>query len=280
MIIFVFNPFCNFLFFTCQIFAWVEMQSQVSDALSSKSSTQLSSNPSQSYNQLQLQPDKIFTFPEIVLPASTNSCATALPGGASAEYGNYIQRILKRAGIINKANPLALAKWHTSSHTIDPSIFHYLELFHPGTTNSTAADGCNTILNHLCNRKLIFQLVDELLAEILTPQFNLKQWIPSTGENGHFPLVDELCKKIDSFPAANCLVLEDIDSLIDKDLLKSQLNGFFDEEENMVCEIEGEIVDWLVRETVAVMDGHAAEEQTETGRCHVGLSRCEMPLVF
>ncbi|KAL0304200.1 UNVERIFIED_CONTAM: hypothetical protein Sradi_6288100 [Sesamum radiatum] len=205
-------------------------QPQVSDALSSKRSTQLSSKTSHSYKQLQLNPDKIFSVPENVLPDSANGCATAPPGGTAAEYGSYIQRILNLAGIINNvSSPSTLVKWHTSSHPIDPSIFHHLELFHPSTTTSATGGGCSTILSRRCNRKLVFQLVNELLAEILKPHFSLRPLIPPITRVEHFPLVDELCKKIDSFPASNCQVLEDIDSLIDKDLRKSQSNGFFEE---------------------------------------------------
>ncbi|KAL0317722.1 UNVERIFIED_CONTAM: hypothetical protein Sangu_2186500 [Sesamum angustifolium] len=255
-----------------------QKQPQVSDALSSKRSTQLSSKTSHSYKQLQLHPDKILSVPENVLPDSTNGCATTPPGGTAAEYGSYIQRILNLAGIINNVStPSTIVKWHTSSHPIDPSIFHHLELFHP---TSAAGGGRSTILSRRCSRKLIFQLVNELLAEILKPHFNLRPLIPPITSVEHFPLVDELCKKIDSFPASNCQVLEDIDSLIDKDLRKSQLNGFFEEEsENIVCEIETEILESLVRETVAMVGGRTADERTETDRCHVGASRDLMPLV-
>ncbi|KAL1555043.1 hypothetical protein AAHA92_15529 [Salvia divinorum] len=47
------------------------------------------------------------------------------------------------------------------------------------------------------------------------------------------------------------LVLKDIDS---------QWDEFWGEEEDTVCEIECEIVEWLVDETVAVMGGNAGEE--------------------
>ncbi|KAL0445136.1 UNVERIFIED_CONTAM: hypothetical protein Slati_2236300 [Sesamum latifolium] len=235
-----------------------QKQPQVSDALSSKRSTQLSSKTSHSYKQLQLNPDKIFSVPENVLPDSPNGCATAPPGGTAAEYGNYVQRILNLAGIINNVStPSTLVKWHTSSHPIDPSIFHHLELFHPSTTTSATGGGCSTILSRRCNRKLIFQLVNELLAEILKPHFSLRPLVPPITRVEHSPLVDELCKKIDSFPASNCQVLEDIDSLIDKDLRKSHLNGFSEEEsENLVREIETEILESLVRETVAMVGGY------------------------
>ncbi|KAI3471087.1 hypothetical protein Pfo_027750 [Paulownia fortunei] len=238
-----------------------QKQSQVSDALSSKRNTQLCSNASHSYKQLPLQPDKIFTVPENVPPDNTNGCATTASAAAAAEYKCYIEKILKRTGIIDKVTPLTLGKWHTPSHPLDPSIFYYLELFHP----SAAASGpASAVLSLRCNRKLIFQLVDELLSEILRPHLDFKPWVSPVTGNEHFALVDELCKKIESFPAANCQVLEDIDSLIDKDLCKSPLNGFFEEEgESLVCEIEGEIVEWLVRETVAMVGVRTEEEQRQ-----------------
>lgn len=215
-----------------------------SSQVSSKSRTQLSSKPSQSYS--------------LTPPQTVSSCdgGAALHGGSSPEQRNYIQIILKHTGIINHANPLA--KWHTPSHPIDPGIFHHLEL-------SAAVEGGDADLSLGCNRKLIFQLVDELLAEALTPHFSLRRWVSPGGVGGGFPMVEELCKKIDSFPAAKCVVLEDIDSLIDTDLCKSRLNGCLGEEEEVVREIESEMVEWLVREAVAVMGGDAAaEEQTET----------------
>ncbi|KAK4436338.1 hypothetical protein Salat_0797500 [Sesamum alatum] len=235
-----------------------QKQSQVSDALSSKRSTQLSSNPSHSYKQLHLQPHKISTVPENVLPDKTNGCATtsSATAAAVAEYKCYIQRILRRTGIIDKITPLTLGKWHTPSHPLDPSIFHYLELFHP----TAAAAPIAAVLSRRCNRKLIFQLVDELLAEILRPHLDFKPWVAPITD--HLSLVDELCKKIESFPAANCQVLEDIDSLIYKDLCKPRLNGFLEEEgESLVCEIEGEIMESLVRETVVIFGVRTAEER-------------------
>ncbi|KAK6117561.1 hypothetical protein DH2020_048689 [Rehmannia glutinosa] len=226
-----------------------QSQPQVSDALSSKRNTQLSCNPSHSYSHQK----------STVLPDNTNGCATT---SSAAEYKSYVQKILKRAGINGRFTPLTLGKWHTPSHPLDPSIFYYLELFHPAASSSSAA----AVLSRRCNRKLIFQLTDELLAEILKPHFDFKKWVT---ENDHFCLADELCKKIESFPAADCRVLEDIDFLIDKDFCKSRFNGFFLEEEGerLVCEIEGEIVESLVRETVAVVVGGGDRtEEEEQGR--------------
>lgn len=253
------------------------MQAQVSDALSSKRNTQLSSNTSRSYKQLplHLHPDKIFTVPENVPQDNTNGCATT-PSASAAEYRCYIQKILKRAGIIDNLTPLTLGKWHTPSHPLDPSIFYYLELFHPATAPSASTA---SVLARRCNRKLIFQLVDELLVDVLRPHLDYKPWVSpvAAGRSNHLALVDELCKKIESFPGADCQVLEDIDFLIDEDLRKSPVNGYFEEEgERLVREIAGEIVERLVCETVA--DGVRTGRQS--GWMSRGeLSRDEMPLI-
>lgn len=64
--------------------------------------------------------------------------------------------------------------------------------------------------------------------------------------------------RIQSLPSANCQVLEDIDALIDKDLRKKELGirgRVFEEEEeegeSIVLEIERDIFESLVHESVA-----------------------------
>ncbi|KZV25883.1 hypothetical protein F511_20130 [Dorcoceras hygrometricum] len=219
-------------------------QSQVSDALASKRRAQLSSKPSHSY-KLQLHTDKIFDVLENVEPDSTNGCATA--PSAAAEYEKYIQKILRRTR----------RKWHCCAHPLDPTIFHYLELFQP-TTGATSA----AFLSRRSDRKLIFQLVDELLGEILRPRLGLLKLASPVDEDSS--LVDELCKKIEGFPAAKCEVLEDIDGLIEGDLCNLPLQRSFEEEgENIVCEIAGEITEWLMRETVAEVDSGTGEESRQ-----------------
>ncbi|KAL2540114.1 hypothetical protein Adt_01092 [Abeliophyllum distichum] len=189
-------------------------QSQISDALSSKKSTQLSSCWSPSYNQ------ETFKQENIKQDKAGNGAATSGDG----EYNHYIQKILQRTGIIDNGTPVSLAKWYSPSHPLDPSIFHHLELVHPATA-SAATIKQSKFLNQRCNRKFIFQLVDELLVKILKPQ---------TTQNCRLygsDLMDKLCKKIQSFPSANCQVIEDIDALIDTDLCKSSSNGLYEEEE-------------------------------------------------
>ncbi|KAA8539858.1 hypothetical protein F0562_026550 [Nyssa sinensis] len=163
----------------------------------------------------------------------------------------YIARIMNRTSI-DRNSPVSFTNWYSPSHPLDPSIFHHLELSTTTTTNSQ--------LNRRCNRKLLFQLVDEILAELLTPYINLKPWITSMTTDYKMSgsqLIDTLWAKIRSFPAADCQVLEDIDRLIDADLCKNQVSlravAFEEEAEGIVAEIELDIVESLVHETAMEM---------------------------
>ncbi|XP_027110411.1 uncharacterized protein [Coffea arabica] len=172
-----------------------------------------------------------------------------------AEYQCYIQRILKRTGI-DKSTPVALAKWYSPSRPLDPSIFHYIELFHPTTLTapvSTSTSPSNLTLRS--NRRLVFQLVDELLAEILKPYLCMKPscHLRPRGQMYGSELIDTLCSRINKFPSANCQVLEDIDALVDADfrLGRESFEGEEEEEEGeeIVSEIERGILESLVHET-------------------------------
>ncbi|XP_055828804.1 uncharacterized protein LOC129896852 [Solanum dulcamara] len=205
-------------------------QSPESDAYPSKRRIrELSSSSSQSYYY------KLSTLQQMNQDKCSGGSISV--DGLDFDY-QYIQRILKRTGL-DKSTPISLAKWYSPSHPLDPSIFHYLELFN-FTTHSLRS-----------NRKLIFQLVDELLLDILMKKpSNFKyQGRLMDGEE----LVDTLCTRIRNFPSANCQVLEDIDALIDKDM---QIGGilkstYFDEEvESIVCEIERDIMEEVVHDTV------------------------------
>lgn len=173
---------------------WWQSQQQESDTHPSKRNTQLSSSSSHSYKHYNLTAK----FQEM----NRDTCNGATISGDGAEF-QYIQRILKRTGI-DKSTPLSLAKWYSDSHPLDPSIFHHFELFHLPIFTTP-----NSTLTLRCNRKLIFQLVDELLVEILKPYFSFKsrQRCQMNGKE----LIDTLCMRIRSFPSANCQVLEDID---------------------------------------------------------------------
>lgn len=194
---------------------------------------------------------------------------------------DYISRILNRTGIFH-CTPISISKFNSPSHPLHPSTFHKLPKLHNG--------------------KLIFDLVDQLLAGILKPHFGdnspfilsksfgqqLKCYTPCTKleheeVKGNVPmyveqlkcytqctkleycefmrevpmqgehLLDILFNKIKNFKSVNCLVLEDIDALIDKDL-PPKLLECEEEVEAIVMEIEGYILERLVHETVTLGD--------------------------
>ncbi|KAK3447287.1 hypothetical protein EUGRSUZ_A02847 [Eucalyptus grandis] len=164
---------------------------------------------------------------------------------------------------------LAFTRWFSPSHPLDPSIFEHLELSSSTSPTdggaSAATEISNGQLQHKCDRKLLFDILDEILVEVLKPCLNLKPWAGAFERHSHrhhhrhdkgSQLIDTLCTKIKSFPRADCRVLEDIDALIDKDLphMKHQSSRALEEEgDGLVAEIERDILDTLVQETAAAM---------------------------
>ncbi|KAL6977644.1 hypothetical protein U1Q18_026435 [Sarracenia purpurea var. burkii] len=164
------------------------------------------------------------------------------------EEFQYIAGILKRTGIETNP-PLSFAEWyHSPTHPIHPSIFHRLEL-----SAATIPAANYSRLRHRRSRKLIFDLVNEILAEILRPFVNPTPWISPTARdhdqmNG-FPLICAICSKIRSFQSVGCLVLDDIDALVEKDLRLRPWMAMEEEGEGIVTGIGREIVETLVHET-------------------------------
>ncbi|CAL9244565.1 unnamed protein product [Arabidopsis halleri] len=161
----------------------------------------------------------------------------------------YITRTLRRTGI-DRDTPISYAKWFSPSHPLDPSIFYFLEHF---AVTSTRPRNSPENLALRCNRKLLFHLVDEILADILKPHINLKPWVC------HYPiqsqrnlkgseLINELSRRIERFPLAKCLVLEDIDALVAGDFPEIE-SAFEEDGEGIVTEIERGILETLVTET-------------------------------
>uniref|UniRef100_A0A5B6YJQ9 DUF4378 domain-containing protein n=1 Tax=Davidia involucrata TaxID=16924 RepID=A0A5B6YJQ9_DAVIN len=251
--------------------------------LPQKQCTHLSSYSSHRYKQEEA------THMPTVQDSSSNDRSNDATTDDGAEF-QYIARIMKRTGIDRNTPVLSFTKWYSPSHPLDPSIFHHLEPSFPTTTT-------NSQLNQRCNRKLLFQLVDEILVQLLRPYINLKPWdvtsITRDSKMYGSQLIDTLCAKIRSFPSADCQVLEDIDGLIETDLCKYQLSqrsvAFEEDGEGIVSEIERDIVDSLVHETAMEVFGVArpfsnrnffwTEVQTGSDGRHMGLSRDEMPFV-
>ncbi|KAL4557137.1 hypothetical protein LXL04_035308 [Taraxacum kok-saghyz] len=201
------------------------------------SMTQLPSSLNSSYNQNDIRMLKI-SDQKSNAPTTSSS-----PNGGSSDHFDYILRILDLYRIQSTAI-VSVGPWHSPSHPLHPSIFHKLEkLYHPTTTTTAAA----------ARRRLMFELVDELLAEIMKP-YTIQTsdlWGARTSD-----LFSKLCEKIESIPAADCVVLEDIEWLIERDMGESmrQLRAteFEAEAEEIVKEIESEIVETLMHEISTV----------------------------
>ncbi|OVA00157.1 protein of unknown function DUF4378 [Macleaya cordata] len=168
--------------------------------------------------------------------------------GSVAEF-RYVSRILKCTGIETNTY-VSITRWFSPSHPLDPSIFHHLEeSFFP--TGS---------LKHRSNRRLIFNLVDEILVEILRPYLNMKPWILKNYSNKMMiknklmrgdQLLQKIWLEIQNSPLSNCEILQDIDALIEKDLppdANMRTFPIFEEGESIVFEIEKDILDSLVHE--------------------------------
>lgn len=170
--------------------------------------------------------------------------------GATEAQFHYIIQMLKFLGI-DENTPISLAKLHSSSHPLHPSVFNCLELTFSGSKDSEMC--------YRSNRKLIFELVDEILVDILKPYRNSKPWVFSSICSEYYQrdvslLIDQLFAKIRRFQAVDCSVLEDIDQLINEDLQKSNLLlsvAFEEESETIVEDLETYIMNSLLYEIVA-----------------------------
>ncbi|KAJ8448667.1 hypothetical protein Cgig2_010554 [Carnegiea gigantea] len=188
---------------------------------------------------------------------------------SAAEF-QYISRILKCTGI-DRDTPVSLTTWFAPTHPLGPTIFHNLETTHyaPTTSDDTSPTDDQLRLS-FDKRRLIFHLVDEILADILTPLIRFEPWVSKSARRNYrhhqlqhqingFELVNMLCKMIQSLPCTDCETLQDIDSLVEKDLPKfesqSNLIAFEEDGEAIVSEIEHDIVDSLIQEVAVFLLG-------------------------
>lgn len=186
--------------------------------------------------------------------------STTTTGGASQLHipeFQYITKILNRTKSANtNTTTLFFNQCFSPKHPLDPSIFHHLEhQFNDKDRNFITKNQ----LGHRWNRRLMFDLVDDVLKEILKPKGREKKLNFLQGfceDLSVEELTERVWKRVEEFPCAKCEVLEDIDKLIeneDMEKAKTEMEGK-EERENLGTEIEGKIFDTLVHETVMVMD--------------------------
>ncbi|KAL8141497.1 hypothetical protein V2J09_014529 [Rumex salicifolius] len=192
--------------------------------------------------------------PRPLTPPESAKFGAASAAATRSEF-NYISQILKRAGI-NRDTPVSsFTRWFSSSHPLDPSLFHFLEV------------GGGGELSPPCNRRLMFDLVDEILAHIIKPKKvgrELAQSGPSEWARLHgFQVMRMVWTKVKAFPRADCKILQDIDELVEMDLSGQASGSGMDagfkageeEEDDIVAEIERELVEALVFDTAVAVVG-------------------------
>ncbi|KAL9240410.1 hypothetical protein vseg_014635 [Gypsophila vaccaria] len=181
-------------------------------------------------------------------PADHEKKKGSVTTSSSIEEFQYISRILKCTGI-DRDTPIYFTKWFSPSHPLNPTIYHSLEISHYLTPSNTDHYSPSDIhLTRLSiDRKLIFHLVDEILADLLNPNHQRQQY-----QINGLQLVKTLCTKIQSLPSSNCQTLQDIDAIIEKDMsifgTMSNLAMFEEECDTIVTEIEHDIIESLVQE--------------------------------
>ncbi|KAF9615962.1 hypothetical protein IFM89_027368 [Coptis chinensis] len=169
-----------------------------------------------------------------------------------ADEIRYVSDILTCTGI-KKGTLVSFTRWYSPSHPLDPSLFHHLE--------NSLDFSIGSSLKQRCNRKLVFNLIDEMLVNFIKPYLNIKPWLGCLAGDDHFlrkelrgdGLLQILCSEMKKFPSTSCETLEDIDRLIDKDLpdAKKCTLPIFEESESIVMEVGQDILDSLVHEMVA-----------------------------
>ncbi|KAK4280425.1 hypothetical protein QN277_012052 [Acacia crassicarpa] len=209
-------------------------------------SSQLSSGSSQTYTK----------------ETTTSSCVLSTTTTGESNVAE-LDKLKKGTTTANSTTVMAVSLFHQwlypTQQAVDPSIFHHLEQwYHSQSQNENQNPTCDIFsvssqdrdlmpnnkydMGIRCNRRLLFDLVNETLLKLevnVGTCYNEEAVWESI--NGTF---DKSNKK--------CEVLEDIDALIDmEDMGKKRMKK--KSEEAMVAEIEGNIMDTLLHETVMVV---------------------------
>lgn len=138
----------------------------------------------------------------------------------------YVRNLLVSAGF-NNDNILK-----TAAQPIDPQVFYRLEdYYNDAQENNPSMKTINGIQGFeksqlaldFVNRKLLFELVNEILGKKLKPFLDTRPWIrPAKLTRPHMStgkkLLQEVWDEISSSPEVDCKIIEDVENLISKDM--------------------------------------------------------------
>ncbi|KAL6885516.1 hypothetical protein ACP4OV_010295 [Aristida adscensionis] len=159
-------------------------------------------------------------------PSAPATSASSVSGRAAAassspsaleeddpEYG-YVRTVLERGGFMRATAAGRAFKGHSVAAPVDPIVFHLLELELPADEARLGP------LRHRWNRKLLFHLTQELLADDL---LGVDASSSSAAAASGAALLARLWRRARSFPAADCRVVGDIDALVAGDLASASV---------------------------------------------------------
>ncbi|XP_010536503.1 PREDICTED: uncharacterized protein LOC104811493 [Tarenaya hassleriana] len=169
------------------------------------------------------------------LDETTAIAATSTATGGTKVENEYATRILSYTGITDTDSPVSSAKLSSERYPLDLSIFRSLE--HSGQRMSGS-------LSLPCNRRLLFDLVNEIMVGILNPHTKHRR-----NYNGS-ELVRKICLSIENYTRPSFPNPEEIDTLFSGNLPETK-KAEEGEGEGIVAEIEREIVDALMEETTS-----------------------------
>lgn len=176
------------------------------------------------------------------------------PAGAEFEY---IATVLRHSGIRTETR-VSISSTLSPTRSLDTSIFELLEA--SSYIIAAAGDGARQQSCRRGNQRLLFSRVEELLKPVNSNVAVRRRCLAFVGGGfcGH-TVLNALCREIRSFPSADCKALEDIDTLVEGDLSRwskaAPQSGEGCEVEEIVAEVQRQIMDALVRETVVVFGG-------------------------
>lgn len=176
----------------------------------------------------------------------------------------YVRNLLVSAGF-NNDNILETTSWSYPSHPIDPQVFDQLEDYYndaqennPCMKTSNGSQGCekSKLTLDVVNRKLLFELVNEILGKKLKLFLDARPWLKPAKLNCRYmstgkKLLQEVWDEISRSPEVDCKTLEDVEALISKDMC-SKASWAPDNEaiEKVGFEVEKLIFDQFLQELV------------------------------
>ncbi|KAL5214804.1 hypothetical protein ABZP36_003956 [Zizania latifolia] len=192
---------------------------------------------------------------KITSSSSVSPAAAAVPLEEDPEYV-YMRTVLERGGFMRaRAAAGRPFKGHSLAAPVDPLVFHLLELDLPVDEARLGP------LRHRWNRKLLFHLTQEMLAELL---LGLDPTSPAQQhQRSGAALLARLWRRARSFPAADCRVVQDIDALVAADLGAGRVRRLVEhpavaeEGGDVADEVAERVLDALLDECGSCFDGAA-----------------------